>query len=80
MVIETFRAGCRDAVYERVEREGRMLPEGLFYRDSWLEAQGDRCFQLMETGDPALLAEWSQRWSDLVNFEFVELRKTGGKP
>jgi hypothetical protein len=75
MVIETFRAGCRDAVYERLRRKGRMLPAGLVYRDSWLETEGDRCFQLMETGNPTLLREWSDCWSDLVSFEFIELRK-----
>ena len=26
-----------------------MLPDGLVYIDSWLENDGDRCFQLMET-------------------------------
>ena len=58
-------------------RLGRMLPEGLAYLDSWLEAEGDRCFQLMETSDVALLRIWSERWADLVSFEFIEL---GEKP
>jgi hypothetical protein len=31
----------------------------------------DRCFQLMETADPALLAAWTGRWDDLVSFEIV---------
>jgi threonine dehydratase len=50
-----------------------MLPDGLVYLDSWLEAEGDRCFQLMESADPALLEQWSRHWRDLVSFEFVEL-------
>jgi len=29
----------------------------------------DRCFQLMETSDPALLDVWFARWDDLVRFE-----------
>ena len=61
--------------FKRLERAGRMLPEGLVYCDSWLEAEGDRCFQLMETADPTLLREWSDRWSDLVSFEFIELAR-----
>lgn len=73
MVIETFRPGQRDAVYERFRRKGRMLPEGLAYLDSWQEAKGERCFQLMETSDPALLRAWSEAWTDLVCFEFVAL-------
>lgn len=70
MVIEHFEAGP-GPVYERAAREGRMLPDGLRYVDSWVVDDGrlDRCFQLMETDDPALLDVWRQRWSDLVAFE-----------
>jgi len=31
-----------------------MLPEGLMFLNSWLEKEGDRCFQLMETRDASL--------------------------
>ena len=33
-----------------------MLPDGLRYLDSWIDATPpiDRCFQLMETDDPSL--------------------------
>jgi len=70
MVIERFRAGP-GAVYERAAREGRMLPDGLRYIDSWVVDDGelDRCFQVMETEDPALLDLWCARWGDLVDFE-----------
>jgi hypothetical protein len=54
-----------------------MLPAGLIYIDSWLEKDGDRCFQLMETGDPSLLDRWMENWKDLVTFEIIEL---GDKP
>ena len=77
MVLETFLPGCRKAVYERLHERGRMLPEGLFYVDSWLESEGSRCFQLMETSDPSLFEEWAAHWSDLGEFEVVEL---GEKP
>lgn len=70
MVIERFTPGP-GPVYERAARQGRMLPDGLRYVDSWVVDDGelDRCFQLMETDDPALLDLWCQRWSDLVAFE-----------
>ncbi len=77
MVIETFRPGCRDRVYERFHQKGRMLPEGLAYVSSWLEKNGDRCFQLMETDDPSLFQVWLNEWKDLVAMEIVEL---GDKP
>ena len=77
MVIESFVPGCKDKIYERFQQKGRMLPEGLAYVNSWLEKDGDRCFQLMETDDPSLFQVWSERWKDLVAMEVVEL---GEKP
>jgi Protein of unknown function (DUF3303) len=73
MVIETFGPGCRAFVYERFREKGRMLPDGLRYIDSWLEKDGNRCFQLMETDAPELFESWMEAWSDLISFEIVEL-------
>lgn len=75
MVIETFRPGGKAAVYERLREKGRMLPDGLRYIDSWLEKDGDRCFQLMETDAPALFDRWTAAWNDLVMFDIIELEK-----
>jgi hypothetical protein len=77
MVIETFLPDCKSKIYERFYSRGRMLPAGLVYLDSWLEKDGDRCFQLMETDDPKLFNVWTDKWSDLVSFEIIEL---GDKP
>ena len=77
MVIETFFPGCKGKIYERFHAKGRMLPEGLAYLNSWLEKDGDRCFQLMETEDPCLFQLWAEKWKDLVNIEVIEL---GEKP
>jgi hypothetical protein len=70
MLIEHYKAGPR-AVYERAAAYGRMLPEGLHYVDSWVvdDGQLDRCFQLMEADDPALIDVWRERWQDLGDFE-----------
>jgi len=59
MVIERFRHGP-GPVYDRVSTNGRMLPKGLRYLDSWIidDEELDKCFQLMETDDPQLLTEW----------------------
>jgi len=48
-----------------------MQPEGLKYVGSWIEANFDRCFQLMECEDPKLFQEWIMKWRDLVEFEVV---------
>jgi hypothetical protein len=69
MVIERYVSGP-GPVYERAASKGRMLPDGLVYIDSWVvDASLDRCFQLMETDDPALFEVWTRRWRDLVEFE-----------
>jgi Protein of unknown function (DUF3303) len=70
MVVERYLSGP-GPVYERAAACGRMLPEGLVYVSSWVVDDGDmdRCFQLMETDDPALLDVWRERWNGLVNFE-----------
>lgn len=71
MVIETFTQGP-GPVYERARERGRMLPPGLEYVESWIDERGlDRCFQLMETDDPALFDVWTERWRDLAEFEIV---------
>jgi hypothetical protein len=71
MVIETFVHGP-SPVYRRAAERGRMLPPGLVHVDSWVDdRQLDRCFQLMETENPAQFDEWIAHWKDLVEFEIV---------
>jgi hypothetical protein len=71
MVVETFRGGRPQAVYARFRDRGRLAPEGLRYVASWVSAAGDRCFQVMECDDRALLDRWMTAWADLVAFEVV---------
>jgi precorrin-4 methylase len=71
MVIERYLDGP-EPVYRRAAESGRMIPDGLAYVSSWVAAEDmGRCFQLMETDDPALFSAWIERWSDLVEFEIV---------
>ena len=55
-----------------------MLPDGLRYVDSWIVDDDalDRCFQLMETDDPALFDEWTSRWDDLGSIEVLPVIKS----
>jgi hypothetical protein len=48
-----------------------MMPDGLKYIDSWVEASFNRCFQLMECDDPVLFQQWIAKWQDLMEFEIV---------
>ncbi len=79
MVIEKFKDGDAKPIYQRFLEKGRMMPEGLIYKESWIEANFNRCFQLMECDDASLLQEWILQWRDLMEFEIVpvvESKKT----
>ena len=76
MVIERFKNRDAIAVYRRFREKGRMTPEGLSYVESWVETSFDRCFQVMECEDARLLEEWAAQWRDLVDFEFVPVRRS----
>lgn len=69
MVIEHFKNRDAVPVYRRFRDRGRLAPEGLTYISSWVDAELQRCFQLMETVDRSLLDQWTANWSDLVAFE-----------
>ena len=71
MLIETFKPGLQQEIYRRLDSEGRHLPEGLRYIDSWIDEDVSRCFQLMECDDPVLLEQWMAHWRDLTDFEVV---------
>jgi hypothetical protein len=76
MVIERFKNRDAKAVYRRFREKGRMAPDGLAYVESWVETNFERCFQLMECDDARLLEEWASHWRDLVEFEFVPVRRS----
>ena len=71
MVVEHFRDGDALPVYRRLRDEGRLTPEGLGYVASWVTEDFRRCFQIMECDDVSLLAQWTARWEDLVEFEVI---------
>jgi hypothetical protein len=71
MVIERFRDRDPAPIYARLGEQGRALPDGLRYVDSWVEVNFDRCFQVMECDDVGLLQRWVLAWRDLVDFEIV---------
>ncbi len=76
MVIERFKNGDAEPVYRRFREQGRMLPEGLQYIDSWVEEGLGRCFQLMECKDEQLIQQWVKKWEDLVDFEVIAVMRS----
>lgn len=73
MIIEHYRDGDPVPVYRRFREQGRLAPDGLEYRGSWVTSDMARCYQVMECEDRALLDEWMAKWDDLVRFEVVEV-------
>jgi len=71
MVVEHFRDGNALQVYRRFREHGRLAPDGLRYVASWVTNDLRRCFQIMECDDSSLLAQWTARWEDLIEFEVI---------
>lgn len=71
MVIEQFHEGAAPNIYKRLRENGRMMPDGLNYVSSWIEPTFRRSYQVMEWDDPAVFAEWTAKWSDLMDFEAI---------
>jgi len=71
MVIERFHNCDPKPIYRRLAERGRQMPEGLTYVGSWIEANFNRCWQLMEADDPKLFQAWIAHWTDLMEFEIV---------
>ena len=71
LVVEHFKNGDPLPVYRRFRDHGRLASDGLTYVNSWVDLNLQRCYQLMETDDRALLDDWMSRWDDLVDFEVV---------
>jgi uncharacterized protein DUF3303 len=73
MVIEHFKNRDSKSIYSRFREKGRMIPEGLSYRGSWVEQNFDRCFQIMECDDEGLIRKWIVNWEDLIEFEVIRV-------
>lgn len=71
IVIEKFRDGDPKPVYRRLRDKGRMAPKGVRYVSSWVTTDFERCFQVMDCDDRALLDEWMSNWSDIADFEVI---------
>ena len=72
MLIEHFKDDDMLPIYKRLRDQGRMLPDGLNYVDSWIEPNFSRCFQLMETDDARLFQQWTLQWRGTgATFEII---------
>ncbi len=76
MVIERFKNRDPGPIYARLREQGRAMPDRLRYIDSWIEANFDRCFQLMECDDALPLQRWIMQWHDLMEFKIVPVSQS----
>ena len=74
MVVERPRSGDFKTVGDRFKVHGRMLPEGVTYQASWIDAQDARCFQIMDAPSRESLDPWIAAWKDLVHLEVVPVK------
>jgi Protein of unknown function (DUF3303) len=71
MIIERFYPGKIKMLYTRFEEKGRMMPEGLYYINSWIDKNITTCYQVMETDEPEKINQWISNWNDLADFEVI---------
>ncbi len=74
MVIEQFKDAR--AIYKRFSEKGRLMPDGLKYVSSWIDRDFKTCWQIMETDDERLFRQWTDDWSDLMDFEIIPVRSS----
>lgn len=73
MVVEKFKSNCLKKNNELWNKKGRMLPEGLYYLNSWVNKAQNICFQLIETNKPELFNEWTNKWKQYTDFEIFPI-------
>ncbi len=71
LIIERFHPGKVKTLYKRFEENGRMLPEGVKYINSWIDTQLSICWQVMESDAEQKVHEWISCWNDLADFEVI---------
>ena len=74
MVIEHFKDNNPKPVGERFAERGRMMPPGVAYHTSWIDAEHGRCFQVMSAPDCESLMPWVACWEDLVDCEIIPVQ------
>lgn len=71
MIIEHFYEGKVKAIYERVAKEGRFIPDGVRYINSWINEDVTICYQVMEADTREQLQAWIDNWKGYADFEVV---------
>lgn len=71
MIIEHFHANKIRELYDRFDKKGRMLPQGVHYIDSWIDENVEVCYQLMESSSLEKIEEWVNDWKEYADFQII---------
>ena len=71
MIIERFYPEKIKELYAKFDREGRLLPDGVQYINSWIDETVSTCYQVMESETPEKLQQWVNNWKDFADFEII---------
>ncbi len=71
LIIETYKTGKTEEIYQRYSEKGRMISRGIDYINSWLTDDLQKCYQIMTSDSEEKLLEWTKHWKDLMGFEIV---------
>ena len=87
MMIFSLSPATRNEAIDRFLKTGGQPPKGAKLLGRWISADLSKAYDLVESDDPSLLAEFALQWSDLVKVEtsvvvddkeLVEVLKRGG--
>lgn len=71
MIIERFYPEKIKELYAKFDRDGRLLPVGVVYINSWIDESVSTCYQVMESDAPEKLDEWIVHWKEFAGFEII---------
>ena len=71
MVIEHFHPDKIKELYERFDKKGRLMPNGVHYINSWTDTKVETCYQIMESESEEKLNEWIDNWKDFADFVII---------
>lgn len=71
LVIERFFPDKVKVLYQKFAEQGRMLPEGVVFVQSWIDEKVEICYQIMESDSIEKLWQWALLWKDYADFEII---------
>jgi len=71
MIIEKFHPEKVKLLYQRFDEEGRLLPDGVSYINSWIDENITICYQLMESDSAEKIYTWIENWTGFADFEVI---------